>query len=105
VTFHLFIPPTYCLPGVWVNGNKIAAVGISASRWITTHGFAINISPDLATYFDPAIIIPCGISSKGVTSMEQELQSTVCINDVAQQVQTCFENVFGVPLIPGDNLH
>jgi lipoate-protein ligase B len=90
--------------GVWVNGNKIAAVGISASRWITTHGFAINISPDIATYFDPSIIIPCGISHKGVTSMEQELKIPICIHDVAQKVQICFESVFHVPLKPGDDL-
>jgi lipoate-protein ligase B len=91
-------------PGVWVNGNKIAAVGISASRWITTHGFALNVSPDIATYFDPSIIIPCGISNKGITSMEQELNTPICIHEVAQKVQTCFENVFDVPLKPGDDL-
>jgi len=90
--------------GVWVNGNKIAAVGISASRWITTHGFALNVSPDIATYFNPSIIIPCGISNKGITSMEQELKTPICLHEVAQKVQTCFENVFNVPLKPGDDL-
>ena len=59
--------------GVWVDQHKIAAVGVSASRWITTHGFALNVDPDL-TYFDTSTILPCGIEGRGVTSMAQMLR-------------------------------
>lgn len=59
-------------PGVWVGDEKVAAVGIAASRWVTMHGFALNVRPDLA-WFDR--IVPCGIDDgRGVTSMEQLLQ-------------------------------
>jgi len=58
--------------GVWVNSNKIAAVGVSSSRWITTHGLAINVSPNL-DHFDKEIMIPCGIDGRGVTSMKELL--------------------------------
>ncbi|CAJ1936623.1 unnamed protein product [Cylindrotheca closterium] len=54
--------------GVWVNDEKVAAVGISSSRWITTHGFALNLDPNLE-YFDASMIVPCGIEGKGVTSI------------------------------------
>jgi lipoate-protein ligase B len=56
--------------GVWVGPSKVAAVGVSASRWITTHGFAINVRPDLA-YFDTSVILPCGIDGRGVTSLAE----------------------------------
>ncbi|EEC51903.1 lipoate-protein ligase, partial [Phaeodactylum tricornutum CCAP 1055/1] len=58
--------------GVWVDHRKVCAVGLSSSRWITTHGFALNICPDL-TYFDTSIILPCGIDGRGVTSIAQIL--------------------------------
>ena len=54
--------------GVWVNDEKVAAIGISSSRWITTHGFALNLDPNLE-YFDASMIVPCGIEGKGVTSI------------------------------------
>ena len=60
--------------GVWVGENKIAAVGISSSRWITTHGFALNVDPDLSG-FDTSIILPCGIEGRGVTSMAKVLRA------------------------------
>ena len=59
--------------GVWVGPDKIAAVGVSASRWITTHGLALNVSTDL-TYFDASILRPCGIEGRGVTSLERVLK-------------------------------
>lgn len=55
--------------GVWVNDNKIAAIGIHASRYVTTHGLALNCDNDLS-WFDH--IDPCGIDDKGVTSLSQE---------------------------------
>ena len=58
------------LTGVWVNDKKIAALGVRISRWVTMHGFSLNINPDLKYYRG---IIPCGISHYGVTSMENIL--------------------------------
>jgi len=85
--------------GVWVNENKIAAVGVSASRWFSTHGFAININPDLS-FFDPSIIIPCGLIGRGVTSMAKELAvDPPSITHVAGTVVECFREVFGVSSI------
>ena len=88
--------------GVWVNSNKIAAVGVSSSRWITTHGLAINVSPNL-DHFDKEIMIPCGIDGRGVTSMKELLEGTgdtTCpsVEEVGEVALSCFENVFNVEL-------
>ena len=53
---------------VWVGGAKIAAIGVRFKRWVTSHGFALNVSPDLS-YFD--LIVPCGLAGKEITSMER----------------------------------
>jgi len=94
--------------GVWVGDDKVAAVGVSSSRWITTHGFAINVSPELK-YFDTSIIIPCGIEGKGVTSISRILQERgisekVRLLDVADTVVQSFEKVFGVSTTEGSLL-
>lgn len=81
------------------SSNKVAAVGISTSRWITTHGFALNVDPDLA-YFDTSIILPCGIEGRGVTSMAEILRSrnrpVPTLDDVADVVTWKLQEVFGV---------
>lgn len=92
--------------GVWVGPDKVAAVGVAASRWITTHGFAINVDPNL-TYFDTSLILPCGIEGKGVTSIgkllrerqqQQPLVSIPTIHEVASIVLKQMENVLRIEL-------
>jgi len=78
--------------GVWVEGEKICAIGIKCSRWVTMHGFALNVSSDL-TPFDR--IIPCGIFERGVTSMEKRIGEAIPLDNVAEGVATSFGKVFG----------
>jgi lipoyl(octanoyl) transferase len=87
--------------GVWLQPDikgkerKICAMGIRCSRWITMHGFAFNINTDLK-YFD--YIIPCGIQNKRVTSLQQELNQAVPMEDLKEKVRSNFEKVFGVEI-------
>lgn len=86
------------LTGVWVEGYKIAAIGIKVSRWITYHGFAINVCPDLSGF---AEIIPCGITNKPVGSLEQFLPN-ISLRQVQQDLSRVFASVFGVELFSLD---
>ncbi|MBI4535532.1 MAG: lipoyl(octanoyl) transferase LipB, partial [Ignavibacteriae bacterium] len=81
--------------GVWVGGNKICAIGVRSSRWVTMHGFAFNINADLS-FFDR--IIPCGIFEKGVTSLKEILGRPVDLGEVTSPVLGAFEKVFGIKL-------
>ena len=85
------------MTGVWVSGDKVAAIGIKVSRWVTMHGFAFNVNTDLS-YFDR--IIPCGIFHKGVTSVQQILGHVVDIKLVQTSLLRNFEDVFGVRTEP-----
>ena len=79
------------LTGVWVGDEKIAALGVRVTRWITMHGFALNVSPDL-TYYSG--IIPCGIFEYGVTSMAKQLTIEVEVDSVKQVLIEKFMNQF-----------
>lgn len=81
------------LTGVWVDGEKIAALGVKMSRWVTMHGFAFNINPDLAYYQN---IIPCGIADKPVTSLKKVLGREVDLNEVQEKLVSYFSQVFQV---------
>ena len=83
------------LTGVWVEGRKVAAIGIKVSRWITMHGFAINVCPDLHG-FDR--IIPCGIADKPVGSLAQFIP-TITVEEVRHEVAIAFAAIFGVKLV------
>ncbi|KPJ59885.1 MAG: hypothetical protein AMS15_06690 [Planctomycetes bacterium DG_23] len=81
------------LTGVWVNGKKIAAIGVAISRWVTYHGFALNVAPNLAHF---ALIHPCGISGRGVTSLENILGRKVELEEVIPPLVGAFGDVFGL---------
>jgi lipoyl(octanoyl) transferase len=85
--------------GVWVGGEKICAIGIKSSRWITMHGFALNVNTDLS-FFDR--IIPCGIFEKGVTSMAALLGRELPMPDVEKAVIGAFSSVFGEARVAED---
>jgi lipoyl(octanoyl) transferase len=88
--------------GVWIDPEikgkerKICAIGVRCSRWITMHGFALNVNTDLS-YFNN--IIPCGIENKAVTSIEKELGHKVDLKEVEEKIRKNFEIVFSSILI------
>ncbi|MCR4374018.1 MAG: lipoyl(octanoyl) transferase LipB [Acidobacteria bacterium] len=86
------------LSGVWVGKpdreRKIAAIGVRISRWITSHGLALNIATNLQHF---QLIVPCGIADRGVTSMEVELGRAVSTADVEAAVVSAFSSTFGGP--------
>ena len=88
--------------GVWIDAEipgkarKICAIGIRCSRWITMHGFALNVNTDLS-YFD--MIVPCGIQNKQVTSMQKELGDTIDMEEVKAAICRNFAAVFACDII------
>ncbi|HCD51614.1 MAG TPA: lipoyl(octanoyl) transferase [Balneolaceae bacterium] len=79
------------LTGAWVNESKICAMGIRCSRWVTMHGFALNVNTNL-DYFSN--IVPCGIDDKKVTSLEELLGHPVELNEVKEKIVKYFAEVF-----------
>ena len=79
------------LTGVWVGDDKLAAIGVRIARWITSHGFAINVSTNLAHF---NLIVPCGIVGKGVTSLERLTGRTLGMDEVADSAAKAFAGVF-----------
>src|SRR5512138_212544 len=79
------------LTGVWVGRDKLAAIGVRIARWITSHGFALNVTTDL-DYFN--LIVPCGIPERGVTSIARLLGRPVDRADVEERIAAHFSEVF-----------
>ncbi|MFZ0291537.1 MAG: lipoyl(octanoyl) transferase LipB [Candidatus Sulfotelmatobacter sp.] len=93
------------LTGVWTNHEaaqaKIAAIGVHIARFVTSHGFALNVNTDLS-FFN--LIIPCGITSKPVTSMQHELGHSLDLNSVAESISRNFGTVFSSQILWVDTL-
>ncbi|MEX0944610.1 MAG: lipoyl(octanoyl) transferase LipB, partial [Balneolaceae bacterium] len=90
------------LTGVWVGNEKICAMGIRCSRWVTMHGFALNIHTDL-NYFNH--IIPCGITDKKVTSLSKILNREIEMDEVKNRLSKHFAEIFNVKLIKQTEFH
>ena len=79
------------LTGAWVGGEKLAAIGVRIARWVTSHGFALNVSTNLAHF---GLIVPCGIRDKGVTSLERLMGHPTEMATVEVAVTQAFADVF-----------
>jgi lipoyl(octanoyl) transferase len=86
----------WTMPGGDVPEKKIAALGVHVARWVTTHGFALNVTTDLKDF---ELIVPCGIRDRGVTSIEAEVDSVPSLGQVAHSVSRHFGRVFGRQMV------
>lgn len=87
------------LTGVWLGEAKVCAMGVRVDHWVTSHGFALNVGPDLS-HFD--LIVPCGIKGYGVTSIEGASGRSPALEDLAADAADELAKVFGWSLEPGD---
>jgi lipoyl(octanoyl) transferase len=78
--------------GVWVQQAKIAAIGVKVSRWVCSHGFALNVNPDM-THFET--IVPCGIRNYGVTSLHQLKVTSVTVEDLCTGAASALRSALG----------
>ena len=82
--------------GVWVDGAKVAAIGIAIKHWVSWHGFALNVNPNMEHW---RLIVPCGIKNKPVTSLAQLLPEAPSMEDVIKHCVTAFQEVFACEII------
>jgi lipoyl(octanoyl) transferase len=81
------------LTGIWVGAEKLAAIGVRISRWVTSHGFAFNVNTDLSHF---NLIVPCGITDRGVTSLQKLLGHPVSMAEVEDALAAAFLDVFSL---------
>ena len=81
------------MTGVWVDDEKICAMGVRLSRWVTMHGFALNLAPKME-YYDS--MIPCGIQEYGITSMSDILCKDISMHEVIESLSTNFIKIFNI---------
>ncbi len=84
--------------GVWVGEDKICAMGVAVHKWITMHGLALNVDPDLKAF---SFITPCGIAGRGVTSMAKLKESPPFMEEVIDRFIAHFSQIFSMTLEPG----
>lgn len=87
-------------PGLWVNGAKIASIGVAVKRWVTYHGVALNVNPNLQHF---GWIVPCGQPNEVVTSMEKQLNQKFSIEEVKAVFSQHFKRLFDYPVIGKDS--
>lgn len=85
------------LSGVWIGQDKVGALGVHVSRWVTSHGFALNVNTNLDDF---RRIVPCGIEDHGVTSIEQQLGRPVPLPEIAEKAALHLARVFGLKYEP-----
>ena len=85
--------------GVWSRGKKMAAIGVKIRKWVSIHGIAINCDNDLSPF---GLIVPCGITTHGVTSLSNEAGRPITVEDARPAVKGAFEEVFGLSLTESD---
>ena len=99
--FNVVADRTPGLTGIWVGDKKLAAIGVRIARWITSHGFALNVTTKLEHF---NLIVPCGIADKGVTSLAQltgqPIEIASVIPAIADAFATVFERTVAAPVSP-----
>lgn len=87
------------LTGVWVGREKVAAAGVAITRWVTYHGIALNVCPQMDHF---GLIVPCGISDRGVTSLSALAGRAVSVDEVRPALAECVAEVFGMQAVAAE---
>lgn len=98
-TFGLQTARREGLTGIWLDARKICAIGVAVRSWVTYHGFALNVNPDMSHF---AGIVPCGITDGTVTSMQAELGEAIDLDDVQARLAVEFKYVFRNTAAPNE---
>ena len=89
------------LTGAWVGSEKIGAIGVRIARWVTSHGFALNVANDLSPF---GLIVPCGIRGRGVTSLERQLGHPLALGETMDRLAGHMAGVFERSMVGGGHV-